>query len=261
MATVAAAAATCAAFIHTFGNFVNKSAHASSTATTSVPTQLQRTASLKRLSSSPHNDAAQRVDRRAAQGPLLAPPAMDAATMAAVGSRHGSINEACPYPATITEGFLATRKPRTRPTACATSRSRTSSTPRRDDPAGNPRGQYPDLTYLVLRVNDDESSDLTAAFADSHRRQRVPRIGAASSCKAGKSRSVSLVVHHLVADGATLADAWRRRRRGPRRGRSRLSRAAVQSRGAAPRRRADHRRDARAHAGAAAELAHGCVVA
>ena len=34
-------------------------------------------------------------------------PAMDASdNVAAVGSRHGSINEASPYPATITEGFL-----------------------------------------------------------------------------------------------------------------------------------------------------------
>ena len=81
-----------------------------------------------------------------------------------------------------------------------------------DDPAGEiRRGQYPDLTYLVIRVNDDESSDLTAAFADSHR--FINECRAASGrclvhCKAGKSRSVSLVVHHLVADGATLADAW-----------------------------------------------------
>ena len=142
-------------------------------------------------------------------------PAMDASdNVAAVGSRHGSINEASPYPATITEGFLwlGDHKHASTDGVMRDLKITHVVDAAHDDPAGEiRRGQYPDLTYLVLRVNDDESADLTAAFADSHR--FINECRAASGrclvhCKAGKSRSVSLVVHHLVADGATLADAW-----------------------------------------------------
>ena len=142
-------------------------------------------------------------------------PAMDASdNVAAVGSRHGSVHEPSPYPATITEGFLwlGDHKHASTDGVMRDLKITHVVDAAHDDPAGEiRRGQYPDLTYLTIRVNDDESSDLTAAFADSHR--FINECRAASGrclvhCKAGKSRSVSLVVHHLVADGATLADAW-----------------------------------------------------
>ena len=100
-------------------------------------------------------------------------PAMDASdNVAAVGSRHGSMHEASPYPATITEGFLwlGDHKHASTDGVMRDLKITHVVDAAHDDPAGEiRRGQYPDLTYLVLRVNDDESSDLTAAFADSHK--------------------------------------------------------------------------------------------
>ena len=191
-------------------------------------------------------------------------PAMDASdNVAAVGSRHGSINEASPYPATITEGFLwlGDHKHASTDGVMRDLKITHVVDAAHDDPAGEiRRGQYSDLTYLVIRVNDDESSDLTAAFADSHR--FINECRAASGrclvhCKAGKSRSVSLVVHHLVAVARRSPTRGRGRPpRGPRRADPRLPRAAA--RGAAPRRRADHRRTLARAAPAArqTELAH-----
>ena len=98
-------------------------------------------------------------------------PAMDASdNVAAVGSRHGSVHEPSPYPATITEGFLwlGDHKHASTDGVMRDLKITHVVDAAHDDPAGEiRRGQYPDLTYLVVRVNDDESSDLTAAFAGS----------------------------------------------------------------------------------------------